>query len=118
MIPVDAKTIDWSEFTDEEIERFITELQTERTRRADEKRRLLKEQIESMVKEHGISLAEIFPQTGKSRGLRKEARKRGEQTIKYRNPDNSAQTWTGNGRKPAWLVEALASGKTLEDFDA
>jgi DNA-binding protein H-NS len=113
---VDAKTIDWAEFTDEEIDRFITELQAERTKRADEKRRILKEQIESMVKEQGISLAELFPPAGKYRNPRKDARKRGDQTIKYRNPDNPAQTWTGNGRKPAWLVDALASGKTLEDF--
>jgi DNA-binding protein H-NS len=114
---VDAKDIDWSEFTDEEIERFITELQSERTKRADEKRRVLREQIESMVKEHGISLTELFPQAGKSRSPRKEARKRGEQTAKYRNPADPTQTWSGNGRKPAWLIEALASGKTLEDFE-
>jgi DNA-binding protein H-NS len=115
---VDAKDIDWSEFTDEEIDRFISELQAERTKRGEEKRRLLKEQIESMVKEHGISLTELFPQAGRNRNPRKDTRKRGEQTIKYHNPNNPAQTWTGNGRKPAWLVEALASGKTLEDFEA
>jgi DNA-binding protein H-NS len=69
-----------------------------------------------MVKEHGVSLAELFPQAGKNRIPRKEARKQGGSMVKYRNPDNPAQTWTGNGRKPAWLVEALASGKTLEDF--
>jgi DNA-binding protein H-NS len=117
-IPVDAKTIDWSEFTDEEIERFIIELEAERKKRGEEKRRVLKEQIESMVKEQGVSLAELFPQTGKGRSQRKEIRKRGEQAAKYRNPAEPSQTWTGTGRKPAWLVEALSSGKTLEDFEA
>lgn len=37
-------------------------------------------------------------------------------SIKYRNTENSEETWTGRGRKPTWLVEALASGKNLEDF--
>ena len=115
---MDAKVIDWSGYTDEDIERFITELQAERTKRGEEKRRALKEQIEGMVKEHGVSLAELFPQTGRARSPRKEARKRGEPTVKYRNPENPAQTWTGNGRKPAWLLEALSSGKALEDFEA
>jgi DNA-binding protein H-NS len=68
-----------------------------------------------MVKEQGISLAELFPQVGKNRS-RKEKRKRGEQTAKYRNPADPSQTWTGTGRKPAWLLEALTSGKTLEDI--
>ncbi|MGP5229448.1 H-NS histone family protein [Psychrobacter celer] len=37
-------------------------------------------------------------------------------SIKYRNTDNSEETWTGRGRKPTWLVEALAAGRKLEDF--
>ena len=34
----------------------------------------------------------------------------------YRNPCNSAETWTGRGRKPKWLREALARGVPLEDL--
>lgn len=37
-------------------------------------------------------------------------------SIKYRNTDNNEETWTGRGRKPTWLVDALAAGKNLEDF--
>jgi DNA-binding protein H-NS len=69
-----------------------------------------------MVKEHGISLAELFPETGKDRSQLKEKRTRVGPKVKYRNPANFSQTWSGTGRKPAWLVEALASGKTLEDL--
>ena len=36
--------------------------------------------------------------------------------IKYRNTDNNEETWTGRGRKPTWLVDALATGRKLEDF--
>ena len=111
-----GKDIDWSEYTDEEIDRFINELETLRKKRGEEKRQALKEQIEGMVKEHGISLAELFPQTGREKSQRKEKRPRGERTVKYRNPADLSQTWTGTGRKPAWLAEALTSGQTLEDF--
>jgi DNA-binding protein H-NS len=34
----------------------------------------------------------------------------------YRNPRNSAETWTGRGRKPKWVREALARGVRLEDL--
>lgn len=37
-------------------------------------------------------------------------------SIKYRNTENSDETWTGRGRKPTWLVEALAAGRDIEDF--
>ncbi|AMN50294.1 MULTISPECIES: H-NS histone family protein [unclassified Psychrobacter] len=37
-------------------------------------------------------------------------------SIKYRNTDNNQETWTGRGRKPTWLVDALAAGSDLEDF--
>ncbi|MFN3593197.1 MAG: H-NS family nucleoid-associated regulatory protein [Thiobacillaceae bacterium] len=35
--------------------------------------------------------------------------------AKYRNPA-TGETWTGKGRKPGWLVQALAQGKSLADF--
>jgi DNA-binding protein H-NS len=113
---VDGKVIDWAEFSDEEIERFIVELEAVQKKRREEKRQALKDQIEGMVKEHGISLAELFPKTGKDRTQLKEKRTGVGQKVKYRNPVDSSQTWTGKGRKPAWLIEALTSGKTLEDF--
>ena len=78
---------------------------------------VLDPQIEGMVKEHGISLDELFPQTGREKSQRKEKRPRGERTVKYRNPADPSQTWIGTGRKPAWLTEALTSGKTLQDFE-
>ncbi|MBW2493987.1 MAG: H-NS histone family protein [Deltaproteobacteria bacterium] len=34
----------------------------------------------------------------------------------YRNPDNSAETWTGRGRQPRWVRDALAAGMSLEDL--
>ena len=34
---------------------------------------------------------------------------------KYR--DETGRTWTGRGLKPVWLREALAAGKTLQDFE-
>ncbi len=37
-------------------------------------------------------------------------------SIKYRNSENDQETWTGRGRKPTWLIDALAAGKDLEDF--
>lgn len=36
--------------------------------------------------------------------------------VKYR--DDKGHSWTGMGPKPRWLKEAVAAGKSLEDFAA
>jgi len=35
---------------------------------------------------------------------------------RYRNPADPAQTWSGRGRQPKWVVEALAGGKSLDEL--
>ena len=35
---------------------------------------------------------------------------------RYRNTANSAETWTGRGKQPRWLVAQLEKGAKLEDF--
>ncbi|MBK8183906.1 MAG: H-NS histone family protein [Candidatus Competibacteraceae bacterium] len=36
--------------------------------------------------------------------------------AKYRNPSNPEQTWTGHGKKPGWLKQAVESGANQESF--
>ena len=69
-----------------------------------------------MVKAEGLSLSELFPQPGKAKAQPKGKSQAELPKVKYRNPDNDSQTWTGTGRKPAWIIEALSSGKTHEDL--
>ena len=35
---------------------------------------------------------------------------------RYRNKNNAAETWTGRGKQPRWLVAQLEKGAKLEDF--
>lgn len=35
---------------------------------------------------------------------------------KYVNPLRPTETWSGRGKQPRWLVAALQSGHTLEEF--
>ncbi len=55
------------------------------------------------------------PKPGKA--PKKRGRKAGAKTAavaKYRN--ENGETWVGRGKRPAWLRDALAAGKKLEDF--
>ncbi|NHZ38568.1 H-NS histone family protein [Massilia aquatica] len=33
--------------------------------------------------------------------------------VKYRNPENSTEAWTGRGRQPLWVRAWLEAGKSL-----
>ncbi|NLD54070.1 MAG: H-NS histone family protein [Burkholderiaceae bacterium] len=44
------------------------------------------------------------------------ARRRHGSRAMYR--DEHGNTWSGRGRRPGWLKDALASGKTLDDLKA
>jgi DNA-binding protein H-NS len=48
---------------------------------------------------------------------KKPARKGGKVAIKYRNPDNPENTWTGRGVMPRWLRDLLNSGRDRSEFE-
>ena len=66
-------------------------------------------ELEALAHAKGFSLKELLNNSnGKS--TKKSV------ALKYADPANPENTWTGRGRKPKWLVTALASGRTTEDF--
>ena len=66
-----------------------------------------KEQLRAMAEKAGFSLNDLFGKRGP---------KKGSGQAKYRNPKDTSQTWTGRGRKPNWLVDAVKKGAKLESF--
>ena len=75
----------------------------------DRKKKDALAELENKARELGFSLAELT-------GVAPAPRKRPAAGAKYATPANSADTWSGRGRKPRWFVEALASGKTPDDL--
>ncbi|ETX29941.1 H-NS family nucleoid-associated regulatory protein [Roseivivax isoporae] len=65
-----------------------------------------KRAAETAAKEYGFSLDDLIGADGKA----------GKGIPRYRNPADPAQTWTGRGRKPNWVIEALDAGKSLDDL--
>lgn len=35
--------------------------------------------------------------------------------VKYRNPSEPTQQWTGRGRRPRWVKDWIASGRSIEE---
>ncbi|MDW4549117.1 H-NS histone family protein [Defluviimonas sp. D31] len=64
----------------------------------------IKEQAQAM----GYTLADLVDVA--------PVKKRKSAKPKYANPENSAETWTGRGRRPRWVDAALKAGKSLDDL--
>lgn len=65
-------------------------------------------ELEAIAKQKGFTLSEL---TGaQSRRKRKQA------APKYAHPQDPSRTWSGRGRRPRWVNEALESGKSLDDL--
>jgi DNA-binding protein H-NS len=66
-------------------------------------------QLESKAKEMGFTLSELF-------GTAPVRTKRSSAVAKYRHPENESVTWSGRGRQPKWVQEALKAGKAMSDL--
>ncbi len=78
-------------------------------KRKETRTRLLAEMKERAEAE-GLSFDEVVG--GKVNGQERRS------AAKYRNPENPSQTWTGRGRRPAWVEAALKAGRALDSLEA
>ncbi len=68
------------------------------------------EAAEKAAAEFGFSLSELSHTAPKGAKLQKSK-------AKYRNPNAPEQTWTGRGRKPQWVHDALNSGTDIAELE-
>ncbi len=67
-------------------------------------------EIKAKMAEYGITVDDLVPAV-RGRGRRMAA----SGAAKYRDPA-TGELWTGKGRKPGWMVQALAQGRSMDEF--
>lgn len=65
-----------------------------------EERDRLKAELRKLAGDAGFTIDEIF-------FTKNKRAKPGAPAVKYRNPDNPSETWSGRGRRPAWFAAAM-----------
>lgn len=108
--------IDLSKLSLPELETLAQDVQTEiANRREAEKQRVL-EQMRELAASIGMTPEELLrAQRGAHRSQRASMPA---VAVKYRHPENPGLTWSGRGKRPQWVTDALAAGKSLEDLAA
>jgi DNA-binding protein H-NS len=67
-----------------------------------------------VVLNHGSNGTET-PKASRPAKDRKPRRKYPKVLPRYRNPETS-ETWSGRGKQPRWLLVAMESGHSMEEF--
>lgn len=92
------------------------EIRTRIAKLEQEAEALRKSEVAAVISEIKTKMAE-YGITSKDLGVIKNKTKKqsgAASPAKYKN--KTGQTWSGRGRKPKWVIEAMATGKTLEDM--
>jgi DNA-binding protein H-NS len=101
--PSDIERMTYAELV--ELSARITRLKTEKQ---NAERTAVRDKLIALAKQSGFDLHELMGGRGKSKGA---------VAVKYMDPNNSANMWTGRGRMPRWMVAATKGNKARkEDF--
>ena len=65
-----------------------------------------REQILAIAQSVGMPLKELIASGARSKST--------QVAVRYRNPDDSTQHWTGRGRRPKWVKDWVDGGKELD----
>ena len=100
-----AKISDLEKLSYAELGEFRNRIDRMMVDKRNSARNELRQNITAMLKDHGLSIQDLF---GKGR-------KGGVVAVKYRDPKNPENTWTGRGRMPRWLVAATKGNKVKRE---
>lgn len=99
--------------TYQEIVQKISELQKQAEEIKAREQAAVIADIREKIEQYGLT-AEDLGFGGKAASGKKAAAASRKVPVRYR--DSAGNTWTGRGKRPGWLTQALASGKKVEDF--
>ena len=103
---------DISELSVEDLKRLQAEAEALIASKKDQAIEDAYNQIVAIAEAIGFSVEELLEVGEQKR--KKTTRKAVE--PRYRNKNNTEETWTGRGKQPRWLVAELEQGAKLEDF--
>ncbi|KJZ26103.1 histone-like nucleoid-structuring protein H-NS [Tritonibacter mobilis] len=102
--------IDLSTLSKVELEALAKQIELRKLNAEKEAKRNAYSEMLAVAAKHGVSFEDAVALHSR-RGRVPKA------PAKYANPEDPTQTWSGRGRKPIWVREALEAGKSLEEFE-
>jgi DNA-binding protein H-NS len=99
-------SVNYDKMSAKELTEHIAKAQRALAEAKERERADVKKKIANLAENAGFSVGELFGGRGRGKSA----------TVKFANPENRSETWTGRGRKPNWLVAKIKKGAKLSDF--
>ncbi len=103
-------TVDLETLNQRQLNELIEKAKYRQTELAKENITIVRERIETMLRDECLTIGDIYPGRGRRSGRKSVV------APKYRNPDDYDQTWSGRGKRPHWFKNALAAGRNERDL--
>lgn len=110
MVKVQMSNIDLNSLTVDELKKISADATALIQNKEDSQIREAYEEVKRLAATVGMTPDEIAVWGNN------QARKRKQVDIKYRDPANPQNTWTGRGIQPRWLTQKLEAGHKKDDF--
>ena len=96
-----ARTPDLEKMTFAELTEMEAQIERLKVEKQSAERVAVRQRLTEEAKKHGFDINELFGRRGKGKGT---------VAAKYRDPKNTANTWTGRGRMPRWMTAGTHFG--------
>lgn len=101
-----ARNSDLEKMSYAELSAMAAQIERLKVGKQSTERNALRHKLATIAKEAGFELSDLFGKGGRSKGT---------VAVKYRDPKNPENTWSGRGRLPRWMAAALKGGKAKKD---
>ncbi|HEX5513783.1 MAG TPA: H-NS histone family protein [Gammaproteobacteria bacterium] len=104
--------MDLTNYNSQQLRELQAELDRELKKRRRDDVRQAQRELRSVAERFGFSLTELV--SGQPAAAAAAAAGKG--VVKFRHPSDESKTWSGRGRKPAWIKEWEAEGRSLDEL--
>lgn len=104
-------TADLSHYNLAELKGLLYDIEIELKARERNAINTARERVLAIAREQKIRLEELLAHDASGANTKAAGA-----SPPYRNPENAAQTWSGRGRRPKWVSDALSAGVKLADL--
>jgi DNA-binding protein H-NS len=92
------------------------QLKQETKKREQQELQKAREQIIAIAQSVGVPLEDLISSAARGQKPKNTGGGTGSVAVRYRNPEDAAQQWTGRGRQPKWVKEWVEGGKSLDQL--
>ena len=99
--------MDLSNYNSQQLRELQAEIERELKKRRREEIKQAQRELRDVAERFGFTLQELISGQVAASGGR---------AVRYRHPTDETQTWSGRGRKPHWVKEWEAQGRSLDEL--